>query len=201
MGLHFPTTLLLHTFYRQKENAMKRLLTAFLLFVLLFCLCACDDVNTEIAQTDNADQATLGKVESTTHIETEAAPYPSMFPSEVPTTAPTTEPPHIHSFKAATCTAPKTCKSCGETEGTANGHRWEDATYTSPKKCSVCDATEGEPLEVPKKENYHGHVYTGGSSSKKYHYEANCAGKNSHEITWEEVTRRNLGPCGTCVLK
>ncbi len=50
-------------------------------------------------------------------------------------------------------------------------------------------------------DNYHGHVYTGGQYSKKYHYEANCAGKSSHEITWDEVEQRALGPCGTCVLK
>lgn len=179
---------------------MKRSLIAFLVFVLLFCLCACDDVNTETALIGDSNQATISKVESTPDNETETTPSLSTVPSEAPTTIPTTEPPHIHSFKAATCTVPKTC-SCGETEGSANGHRWVDATYTSPKKCSVCDATEGNPLEVLKKENYHGHVYTGGSSSKKYHYEANCAGKNSHEITWEEVARRNLGPCGTCVLK
>lgn len=187
---------------------MKRSLIAFLVFVLLFCLCACDDVNTETALIGDSNQATINKAESTTDNETETTPSPSTVPSEVPTTIPTTipttepttEPPHIHGFKAATCTVPKTC-SCGETEGSANGHRWVDATYTFPKKCSVCDATEGNPLDVPKKENYHGHVYTGGSSSKKYHYEANCAGKNSHEITWEEVAQRNLGPCGTCVLK
>ncbi len=49
-------------------------------------------------------------------------------------------------------------------------------------------------------ENYHGHVYTGGSGSKKYHYEAECAGKYSHEITWNEVDARGLEPCKTCVL-
>lgn len=61
-----------------------------------------------------------------------------------------------------------------------------------------------EPIperEIVNSENYHGHVYTGGEYSKKYHYEANCAGKNSHEITWEEVDQRGLGPCGVCVLK
>ena len=116
-----------------------------------------------------------------------------------PTTAPTTDPPHTHSFSSATCTAPKTC-SCGATEGEANGHNWKDATYTSPKTCTVCGTTEGTPLDVPGKENYHGHVYTGGDKSTKYHYEADCAGKYSHEITWDEVEKRNLGPCKTCVL-
>ena len=55
--------------------------------------------------------------------------------------------------------------------------------------------------DIPGKANYHGHVYTGGASSKRYHYESRCAGKNSREITWEEVDRRGLTPCGTCVLK
>lgn len=116
------------------------------------------------------------------------------------TTESTTINTHTHTFSAATCTSPKTC-SCGATEGTANGHKWKDATYTSPKKCSICGATEGSPADVPGKENYHGHVYTGGSTSKKYHYEQACPGKNSHEITWEEVESRGLEPCGTCVLK
>ena len=61
--------------------------------------------------------------------------------------------------------------------------------------------TEKSALNSQKKGNYHGQVYTGGSYSQKYHYEAQCAGKNSHKITWEDVERRKLGPCGTCVLK
>ena len=106
-----------------------------------------------------------------------------------------------HSFSNATCTSAAKCTFCGVTTGSAKGHSWVAATYIAPKTCSVCKITEGDPIAVPNFENYHGHVYTGGSSSKKYHYEAKCAGKNSHEITWDEVARRNLGPCGTCVLK
>lgn len=104
-----------------------------------------------------------------------------------------------HTWADATCVTPKTCSICGQTEGKAKGHTWRSATYDDPKTCSTCGQTEGSPLEKP--ENYHGHVYTGGSSSKKYHYEPECAGKNSHEITWEEVTERGLEPCGTCVLQ
>lgn len=44
----------------------------------------------------------------------------------------------------ATCTAPKTCNACGETEGEALGHDWAEATCTSPKTCSRCGVTEGE---------------------------------------------------------
>lgn len=61
--------------------------------------------------------------------------------------------------------------------------------------------TAPETDDIPGIENYHGHIYTGGEYSKKYHYESDCAGKNSHEITWAEAKRRGLGPCGTCVLK
>ena len=171
-----------------------KILAIVVLSVLMFVTFPSSDTpgNTDIP----SKTTTAPTTEPTTAPTTE----PTTAPTTEPTTAPTTEPPHTHSFSSATCTAPKTC-SCGATEGEANGHNWKDATYTSSKTCTVCGATEGNPLDVPGKENYHGHVYTGGESSKKYHYEAQCAGENSHEITWEEVERRNLGPCGTCVLK
>ena len=54
--------------------------------------------------------------------------------------------PHIHSWKAATCTAAKTCSTCGATEGEALGHSWKAATCTAAKTCSTCGATEGEAL-------------------------------------------------------
>ena len=56
---------------------------------------------------------------------------------------------HVHEWVEATCTAPKTCKTCGETEGEALGHDWKEA----PKTCTRCGATEGEklPTEKPKK--------------------------------------------------
>ena len=171
-------------------SMVKRRFGLFLIAVFGVCLCACGNPDT-----GSADISGLAAPE----IATTAAITPTVT-TAIPVTEPATQPVHTHSFQAATCTEPKTC-SCGATEGTANGHRWEDATYTAPKRCAVCGATEGEPLTVPGDQNYHGHIYTGGEYSKKYHYEANCAGKNSHEITWEEVQQKSLGPCGTCVLK
>ena len=58
-----------------------------------------------------------------------------------------------HAFQEATCTAPKTCKICGATEGEALGHDWKDATTEAPKTCTRCGTTEGEklPTEKPKK--------------------------------------------------
>jgi len=51
-----------------------------------------------------------------------------------------------HDYAEATCTSPKTCKVCGETEGEPLPHDYADATCTSAKKCKNCGATEGSPL-------------------------------------------------------
>lgn len=76
-----------------------------------------------------------------------------------------------------------------------------EAQTVSQTEAQTEAETAPETDDIPGIENYHGHIYTGGEYSKKYHYEADCAGKNSHEITWAEAKRRGLGPCGTCVLK
>ena len=54
---------------------------------------------------------------------------------------------HEHEWTEATCTEPKTCTICGETEGDPNGHDWEPATCIAPKTCTVCGETEGELSE------------------------------------------------------
>ena len=51
---------------------------------------------------------------------------------------------HKHSWENASCTTPKICSKCGETEGEANGHSWKNATCTTPKTCVICKETEGE---------------------------------------------------------
>ena len=58
-----------------------------------------------------------------------------------------------HSWVDADCHFPKTCSACGETEGAPNEHTWEEATCTEPKTCSACDAVEGTEL---------GHSYVNG---------------------------------------
>ena len=51
-----------------------------------------------------------------------------------------------HEWKEATCTEPKTCTKCGETEGEALGHKWTEATCTKAKECSRCGAESGKAL-------------------------------------------------------
>lgn len=55
-------------------------------------------------------------------------------------------PKHDHVWLDATCTAPRTCAECGETEGDPLGHDMLPATYYDPSICSVCGHIEGEPL-------------------------------------------------------
>lgn len=50
-------------------------------------------------------------------------------------------------WSEATCIEPKHCVSCGETEGNALGHeKWSEATCTEPKHCVICGETDGEAL-------------------------------------------------------
>lgn len=53
---------------------------------------------------------------------------------------------HQHTWIEADCVSPKTCESCGETEGKPLGHSWQEASCTEPRTCTRCGQTEGEPL-------------------------------------------------------
>lgn len=66
---------------------------------------------------------------------------------------------HDHEWQEATCTTPKTCSVCGDTEGDPLCHHWTEATCIAPKTCSVCGEAVGGPskhdwikatCEVPK---------------------------------------------------
>lgn len=53
---------------------------------------------------------------------------------------------HEHTWIDATCTSPRTCEECGETEGSALEHQWVDATCDKARACSRCGKTEGTAL-------------------------------------------------------
>ena len=53
---------------------------------------------------------------------------------------------HEHVWNEATCTEPRTCAECGETEGEALGHIWSDATCTKPQTCERCGITQGSVI-------------------------------------------------------
>lgn len=51
-----------------------------------------------------------------------------------------------HTWLDATCTQPKRCAMCGETDGKELGHNWQAATKTTPKTCKRCGETDGTAL-------------------------------------------------------
>lgn len=79
----------------------------------------------------------------TTPPETPTEPKPTTPPS-TPVEPEPTVPPCSHSYSAATCTKPKTCTLCGQTEGSALGHSYTAATCTTPKTCTRCGNTTGK---------------------------------------------------------
>ncbi len=75
-----------------------------------------------------------------------------------------------HTWEDATCTSPKTCSACGETEGEALGHTEEtvegkDATctaagFTEGKICTVCNEVTVAQTEIPAKGHTEGEAAT-----------------------------------------
>ena len=55
-----------------------------------------------------------------------------------------------------------------------------------------------EETPVIEGEDIHSPIYAA-PNGKRYHYNAQCPGKNSQEITWDEVEQRGLTPCKKCV--
>ena len=95
-----------------------------------------------------------------------------------------------HEWYAATCTAPKTCSLCGETEGEPLPHTWQEATCTKAKTCTVCEITEGSAL---------GHTWqdatctTPKTCSVCQTTEGEAAGHK-----WEEATTEAPETCSVC---
>ena len=153
---------------------MRKTLSILLVLVMLLSLYACSNSDSQTTDPSNSSQATTEGTENptdgtegttgttqsptdepttpltdepTTSPTDEPTTLPTQAPTDEPTTPPTTQPTTCsHSWKNATCTAPKTCSKCGVSEGNAAGHSWKDATCTAPKTCSKCGATEGNSI-------------------------------------------------------
>ena len=73
----------------------------------------------------------------------------------------------------------------------------------SKERAAQQSGTQEIPLEEPpvtEGEDIHSPIYAA-PSGKRYHYNAQCPGKNSQEITCDEAEQRGLTPCKKCVLK
>ncbi len=92
-----------------------------------------------------------------------------------------------HDWQAATCTAPKTCAKCGETEGLALSHIWEKANHQAPKTCAACHMTIGSPLPASFEE--HG-LSADARENTPYTYLTSCQ-KNPDVTTAGQLTFSN----------
>ena len=97
---------------------------------------------------------------------------------------------HEHTWVEATCTEPKTCSECKETEGEPLGHTWVEATCTEPKKCSVCGEIEGKPL---------GHTWVEATCTEPK--KCSVCGETEGEPlghTWVDATCTEPQTCSVC---
>ena len=116
----------------------------------------------------------------------------SLFPDLYPLPVEVIEEPApcTHDWQNATCTAPKTCKTCGATEGNAAGHTWQDATCSAPKTCKTCGTTEG---------NAAGHTWQDSTCTlPKTCKTCGATEGNATGHTWSEATCTTPKTCTTC---
>lgn len=116
-----------------------------------------------------------------------------------------------HTWEEATCSTPKTCTSCGETEGApldhswntrlctpvctlcgfedtaSTSHSWVDATCSEPKVCTLCSLTEGQPM---------GHTWAEATCSAPR--QCTVCGESEGEPAEHTLSNSNDGVAGFC---
>ena len=126
---------------------MKKLSALILALTLCLSLCACG--NNEAPQSTTEPETTVSSesVDSTLNSEAEATTEASAVTTQQQTEKPTQGTTvHTHNWSRADCQTPKTCRTCGATEGGTGDHSFAKATCTNPAKCTVCGQTSGDAL-------------------------------------------------------
>ena len=115
-----------------------------------------------------------------------APPATEPTPPATEPTPPATEPPHVHSFSAATCTAPGAC-SCGATDGSAIGHNFSGGT------CTTCGT--GDPNYISESM-----VWIPTKGGTKYHSSSSCSNMDNPEyVTKSDAYARGFtSACKKC---
>ena len=125
---------------------MKKLLAVFLVFCLIFSLCACnkeqdkapqsskDTISLEEPNKDTPETAEPSV--SDTSSKEEGSSKPESEP--VSTREPVDQENCSHVYMKASCTEPKRCAKCDLTQGKALGHEFKTTACDKPQVCSRC---------------------------------------------------------------
>ena len=97
---------------------------------------------------------------------------------------------HGHDWNEATCSTPKTCKTCSATEGVALDHipNADDGDCTTAITCSVC----GEVTTVANA------THTGGTATCEHKANCSVCGKEYGELA-EHIPNADDGDCTTAI--
>jgi len=137
---------------------MKKI-TAFLIAIMLLCLCACGEVKenaslpdasslpaSSTASTDNSPNTDS---DADTDIQSSTSPSPEVeTPSDTSEINSSSEGDGSckHVFLPPSCTEPEKCGKCGLTRGKPSGHLYSSAACTTPEKCKRCGEKSGEAI-------------------------------------------------------
>ena len=159
-----------------------------------------EDSTTDDKETESATEEVETTVEDITEIPSDELPTEENT-SEETTQEPTKETETTdsndetktscekngHSWMDATCKAPKTCKTCGKTEGKVGDHKLSEANYQEAAKCTVCGTTVGKPLTPNAVAEG---LAMNGKMNTLYKYTAPCSKSENHntEATVEYIS-------------
>ncbi len=195
----------LEQFLRDKIHLKKGIKIAAMAVVFVVSVAIAPNLETD--PTENAGQPSTIQTDPGSKGQTSADKTPAQTPAnDTPTAETPGTPAQTGSDTDATLASDTQASSpsgSGDTDAAEPAPTPAPTPDPEPEPEPEPEPTPAPEPEIPHKENYHGHVYAT-PSGKRYHYEENCANgkkKNSVEITWDDVTRRGLTPCQTCVAK
>ena len=155
---------------------IKRTLSIILVLLLMMSLCACGSSNHIIISSNPVTTIAL----------TTFTTAPSNASTTEVTTAPATQETHVHSFRDATCTSPKTCTVCGTTSGSTADHSFSEG------KCTVCGKKDPDF-------NNEIMVWIPTKGGKKYHTRAECSNMiDPDHVTLSQAETLGFTPCKRC---
>jgi|GEM_PF-6574322 putative uncharacterized protein M409R len=167
--------------------------------VALFFLSAFVSAGVDVASGNYTPEPSSSAEPTATLAPSYSTPEVRYTPKQAPTAAPTpiNTPEPSATLPSVPAETPKPTERPVDTPRPTEKSMPEDTP--KPTQEPTPEPTPEPTATPPYGENYHGHVYASATGSK-YHYENPCGSGEYHEITWDDVRKQKLEPCGKCVL-